>query len=141
MTRWGMRHEQFPEDSTYRDTLTQQLKQCHGGMSAEAYDRFYEASVFRDEGMAKTIVGLMETKAAQGGTIVSYTGAGHIQYHLPVPNRVQRRRGGQVKQTTVYMASLVPNHPEYIEELLDERIADYIWVTPLGKNGPPPRCG
>jgi len=135
-----MRDEQFPEDPTYRDTLTQQLKQCHGGMSEEMYERQYEASVFRDEGMAKTIVALMKTQAAQSGPIVSYTGAGHIQYHLPVPNRVQRRRGGQVKQTTVYMASLVPDHPEYIEELLEERIADYIWVTPLGKNGPPLRC-
>ena len=72
---------------------------------------------------------------------VSYTGAGHIQYGLPIPKRVQRQSGGFVKDVTVYLHALDPEHPEDVERLLKEPIADYVWLTALGPQGRQPRCG
>ncbi len=139
--RWGMHEEQMVDDPAYRELLTKQLRECHGGMPDEAYERIYQASMFRDEGMAKTIVASLDGRDARRGQVVSYTGGGHIQQGLPVPARVQRRRGGSVAQATVYMTSLERDHPEYVQELLENGIADYVWLTPIGEHGPPKRCG
>ncbi|NJN37098.1 MAG: ChaN family lipoprotein, partial [Nitrospiraceae bacterium] len=68
----------------------------------EHYRTMYEASMVRDEGMAKTLVQRQEEirRAADGlrRIILSYTGGGHIQYGLPVPKRVARRLSGEVTQ-------------------------------------------
>ncbi len=141
MRPWGMDQESYPDDPAYQEKLVQQLKQCHDGMSPVQYERIFEASVFRDEGMAKTIVSHLETNGADKGPVVSYTGGGHIQYQLPVPNRVKRRRDGNVKQLSIYMATFQSDHPEYIEELVKDGIADYLWLTPVGDHGTPLRCG
>ena len=140
LQRWGMRDEFFEEQEEYRDRIVRQLRACHAGLSDERYESFYEASVFRDEGMAKTIATYLKTVGSRR-PVVSYTGAGHIQYKLPVPNRVSRRMEGAIKQVTIYMASLEPDHQERIEELLTDHVADYVWITPLGEHGPPRRCG
>jgi hypothetical protein len=72
--------------------------------------------------------------------ILSYTGGGHIQYNLPVPMRVMRRLSGHVNQTTIYLTSFDANRINDIRELMRERIADYIWLTPISGQGPPQRC-
>jgi len=144
MITWGMKDEPIVEDAAYRQVILQQLQLCHGGLPVDAYERMYEASMFRDEGMAKTIHESLRLISRDSGSIlgpiVSYTGGGHIQYQLPVPNRVLRKRAGDVTQKTVYMASFQPNHPEDIQELLRDGIADYVWLTPIGVNGPAKRC-
>jgi uncharacterized iron-regulated protein len=148
MAEWGMKDEHYPEDSSYRDMITKPLRRCHGGLSDGDYQRMYEASMFRDEGMAKTIAESLRragtTPDLQGhpmeGPIVSYTGGGHIQYQLPVPSRVQRRRVGSIRHTTIYMTSFDPSRTEEIRALLTESIADYVWLTPVGAHGTPRRC-
>ncbi len=144
-TQWGMHEEDIIDDPTYRARITDQLQRCHGGGGHEDHFRtMYEASMARDEGMAKTLAA--ELKTLHQGThesrtvIVSYTGGGHIQYNLPVPMRVARRVPSQLKQTSVYMTSFDTSRLEDIRELADEGVADYIWLTPTGKNGPPKRC-
>jgi hypothetical protein len=99
----------------------------------------YEASMFRDEGMAQTIARQLHGLPDGGGPIVSYTGAGHIQYRLPIPNRVARRVGDSLRQITVYLAALDP-HGHEVDELLGSSIADYIWLTPSSAHGPSRRC-
>jgi hypothetical protein len=98
----------------------------------------------RDEGMAKTLAaGLDALRRETSGSravMVSYTGAGHIQYGLPVPMRVARRLFGQVKQTTIYMTSFDKSRIEDVRELVREKIADYVWLTPMSQKGPPKRC-
>ena len=140
MNRWGMRNELLFDEPAYRDVILKQLHLCHAGLSENDYRRMYEASIFRDEGMAKTISAHLGNAQAGVGPIVSYTGSGHIQYRLPVPNRVQRRRTGSVKQTTVYLASFESSRVEEIRELLRDAIADYVWLTPLSGHGAPRRC-
>ena len=147
MSRWGMQRETFTDDPGYRDVIVRQLRLCHGGMSEDGYQRMYEASLFRDESMAKTIADYL-ARQRQGterhtGPLISYTGGGHIQYDLPVPNRVRRKAGGVVKQVTVYMTSLASDskeEKEEIEHLVQEAIADYVWLTPVSAHGPSKRC-
>ena len=151
MERWGMKHETFPEIAAYHDMIVQPLRQCHGGMSDQGYQRMYEAAVFRDESMAKAVVDrLSRIRAVQRsptspadtrpGPVVSYTGGGHIQYYLPVPDRVLRRVGSPIRQVSVYLAAFDPDRAQEVREYLQKNIADYVWLTPLGAHGTPRRC-
>jgi hypothetical protein len=38
------------------------------------------------------------------------------------------------------MTSFVPGSMGELNTLLQEAIADYIWLTPMGTEGPPKRC-
>jgi len=144
MSQWGMRDEPRSDEPAYHETILKQLRLCHAGLSDEAYQRMYEASVFRDEGMAKTIADYLrrtqDQPGARGGPIVSYTGGGHIQYQLPVPNRVLRKRAVPVSHATIYLTAYEPGRSEEIRELIRDSIADYVWLTPLGSHGSPRRC-
>jgi uncharacterized iron-regulated protein len=147
MERWGMKEESFPEEGAYHEMIVKPLRQCHGGMSEEAYQRMYEASMFRDEGMAKVIAGrLRELRSSTvnsdllPGPIVSYTGGGHVQYNLPIAHRVLRRMGSPTKQVSVYLTAFEPSRVDEIHEFLREQIADYVWLTPLSAHGSPRRC-
>ncbi|MBM4121358.1 MAG: ChaN family lipoprotein [Nitrospira sp.] len=157
MAEWGMTEESFPEDPAYHEMIVTPLRQCHGGLTDQAYQRMYEASMFRDEGMAKTISGWLRRqvdpsqtdqrtdhqaglqRGPQEGPIVSYTGGGHIQYQLPVPNRVLRRNG-RVRQATIYLTAFEPQRADEIRTLMKEPVANYLWLTPLSAQGPPRRC-
>ncbi len=142
--QWGLDREEIVDDPAYRRRIIDQLQQCHGGGAEEHFRTMYEASMVRDEGMAKTLTtGLEALRRETGGSrgiMVSYTGAGHIQYGLPVPMRVARRLSDHVKQTTVYMTSFDRSRIEDVRELVREKIADYVWLTPMSPKGPPKRC-
>jgi len=133
---WGILQEEIVDDPAYRERIVDQLRRCHGG-SEEHFRTMYEASMVRDEGMARTLaITREEFRRENGGPrrmIVSYTGGGHVQYNLPVPRRVARRLGGDVKQTTIYMMSFEPGKTADVRALMEEPIADYIWLTPMGK--------
>ncbi len=143
-TQWGMHQEEIVDDPAYRARIVDQLERCHGSGAGAHMQPMYEASMVRDEGMAKTLAAGLEALRRDSGRareiIVSYTGGGHIQYGLPVPMRVARRFAGQVKHTTIYMMSFDPSRLEDIRELAREKIADYIWLTPMSAKGPPQRC-
>lgn len=98
----------------------------------------------RDEGMAKTVAAALLRISQDGpggeGPVVSYTGGGHVQYGLPVPNRVLRRRGEGYKQVTVYLATYEPERVAELSQMMEEGIADYVWLTAQGAQGPPRRC-
>ncbi len=140
---WGMDREDIVDDQAYRLRILDQLKRCHGGGNDEDYIRMYEASMVRDEGMAKTVAAALLTarQSPQDHTVIlSYTGGGHIQYNLPIPKRVARRMDGPIAQVTVYMASFDHTRIEDIQDLVHDGIADYVWLTPISQQGPPQRC-
>jgi uncharacterized iron-regulated protein len=141
---WGMQQEDVVDDPAYRTRIVDQLRRCHDGGTDEDYRTMYEASMVRDEGMAKTLVTrlgeLRRDNTGSRSMILSYTGGGHIQYNLPIPMRVMRRLSGHVNQTTIYLTSFDANRINDIRELMRERIADYIWLTPISGPGPPQRC-
>ncbi len=142
-SQWGMRAETIVDDPTYRDKILRQLEECHGGGTPADYETMYEASMVRDEAMARTLVALLTqggSSLEREGPIVSYTGGGHIQYRLPVPKRVARRKNDGVRQMTVYLTSFETSWAGEIRHLMEDGIADYIWLTPVSQNGPPRRC-
>ena len=140
---WGILQEEIVDDPAYRERIVDQLRRCHGG-SEEHFRTMYEASMVRDEGMARTLVITREEFRRENDgprrMIVSYTGGGHVQYNLPVPKRVSRRLGGDIKQTTIYMTSFEPAKTADVRALMQEPIADYIWLTPMGKSSSTKPC-
>ncbi len=144
MAQWGMKDEAIVDDPIYRTRILQQLQACHGERDDSLYKTMLEASMVRDEGMAKTLVHrLIQIRSGNdtmAGPLVSYTGAGHIQYNLPVPKRVARRLTDQVRQVSVYMKSFEVGRIEELQEMIREKIADYLWLTPVSAKGPPRRC-
>jgi len=144
MAQWGMKDETLVDDPIYRTRILQQLQTCHGGGADSLYQTMFEASMVRDEGMAKTLVHRLNQIRSgsdkMAGPLVSYTGAGHIQYNLPVPKRVARRLTGQVRQVSVYMTSFDVGRIEELQIMIHEKIADYLWLTPVSEKGLPRRC-
>jgi uncharacterized iron-regulated protein len=144
MAQWGMKDEAIVDDPIYRTRILQQLQACHGGGADSFYQTMLEASMVRDEGMAKTLAHRLNQirsgSDTMAGPLVSYTGGGHIQYNLPVPKRVARRLTNQVHQISVYMRSFEVGRIEELQDMIREKIADYLWLTPVSTQGPPPRC-
>jgi uncharacterized iron-regulated protein len=144
MAQWGMKDEAIVDDPIYRTRILQQLQACHGGGADSFYQTMLEASMVRDEGMAKTLAHRLNQIRSgsdkMAGPLVSYTGGGHIQYNLPVPKRVARRLTDQVRQVSVYMRSFEVGRIEELQDMIREKIADYLWLTPVSTQGPPPRC-
>ncbi|RPH81929.1 MAG: hypothetical protein EHM80_00755 [Nitrospiraceae bacterium] len=144
MAQWGMKDEAIVDDPMYRARILQQLQACHGKGDDSLYQTMLDASMFRDEGMAKTLVHRLKqirsVNDTMAGPLVSYTGAGHIQYNLPVPKRVARRLTDQVRQVSVYMTSFAVGRIEELEDMIREKVADYLWLTPVSAKGPPRRC-
>lgn len=142
--QWGMEGETIVDDAAYRARILSQLQACHGGGAPEDYRTMYEASMVRDEGMAKTVAAAFNRVRAGGdpvqGPVVSYTGGGHVQYQLPVPNRVARRVPGGLKQVTVYLATFERDRAAELNQSMQEGIADFIWLTSPGSQGAPRRC-
>jgi len=103
-----------------------------------------DASMFRDEGMAKTLVQRLNRirvgPDTMAGPLVSYTGDGQIHYNLPVPKRVARRLTDQVRQISIYMTSFDVGRSEELQGMIREKVADYLWLTPVGAKGLPRRC-
>lgn len=142
--QWGMHEETIVDDPAYRSRILSQIQACHGGGSVEEYLTMYEASMVRDEGMAKTLAAALIRIRAEAdplqGPVVSYTGRGHVQYRLPVPNRVARRVPGELKQVTIYLATFETGRAGELWQAMQEGIADYVWLTPQGAKGSPRRC-
>jgi uncharacterized iron-regulated protein len=144
MAQWGMKDEVLVDDPIYRARILGQLQACHGKGDDSLYQMMLDASMFRDEGMAKILVRRLNQIRSRNdtmdGPLVSYTGAGHIQYNLPVPKRVTRRLANQVRQVSVYMTSFEVGRFEEFQDMIREKIADFLWLTPISAKGPPRRC-
>ena len=142
--QWGMEGEAIVDTPAYRSRILSQLQDCHGGGAPEDYQTMYEASMVRDEGMAKTLAAAMKRLRAQAspgqGPLLSYTGGGHVQYGVPVPDRVARRVPEGLQQVTVYMATFERERAAELYQAMQQGIADYVWLTPQGAQGPPRRC-
>jgi hypothetical protein len=57
-----------------------------------------------------------------------------------VPKRVARRLGDDIKQITIYMMSFEPGKTTDVQALIQDPIADYIWLTPMGKSSSTKPC-
>ncbi len=141
MQRWGF-DETIPlGDPEYKRVLFEPIEQCHPGFSQKKYQKYYEAQIFKDEGMAKVIADYLQRRVGPSQPLVSYTGGMHIHHRVAIPKRVERRLASPIRQVTLYLHAFDPNRESEIGEMIEGRIADYLWLTPLGPDGPRPRCG
>ncbi len=128
------------DDPEYEKLIFEQIESCHAGLPDHVYRRIFEASIFRDEGMAQIIRNYLNHKSPTEGPLVSYTGGGHIQYQIPVPKRVKRTQPG-IKMLTIYLVAWDPSKEEEVQAELQNGITDFLWLTPLGPKGLQARCG
>ncbi|HJT20630.1 MAG TPA: ChaN family lipoprotein [Nitrospira sp.] len=144
LSQWGMQDEVIVDDPVYRNRIVQQLRACHDGGSDAMYQTMYEASMVRDEGMAKIITSevrrIRTEDHSSSGPVVSYTGGGHVQLNLPVPKRVARRLDNRIRQISIYMTSFESERMDDVRGMIAEKIGDYVWLTRVGAQGPPRRC-
>jgi uncharacterized iron-regulated protein len=139
MRKWPV-GELVTNDPEYEKLIFEQIEACHPGLPDHVYRRIFEASIFRDEGMAQVITDYLNEKSRTAGPLVSYTGGGHIQYKIPVPKRIERKHP-DVKMITIYLEAWDPSKQEDVQAELKNGIADFLWLTPLGPKGLQPRCG
>ena len=66
MDQWNIDKHMSVDDPDYRRVIFKQITACHPGLPDNAYQRIYEASIFRDEGMAKIIKEYLKKKARGG---------------------------------------------------------------------------
>ncbi|MCA9473152.1 MAG: ChaN family lipoprotein [Nitrospirales bacterium] len=141
MNNWEIPKDIPRDDAEYKAVIFKPIELCHPGMTKQMYDGYYQASIFRDEGMAKVISDYLTSKSPGEGPLVSYTGGGHIQYEVPVPKRVRRNVSSSIQDVSIYLIALDPSRVDEVQEAIDGGIADYIWLRELGPRGPQPRCG
>ena len=139
LASWAMTKESI-DDPEYESLIFEQITACHPKLPDHVYRRIFEASIIRDEGMATVIRNFLDTRSTSHAPLVSYTGGGHIQYGVPIPKRVKRIQP-QVNTVTIYMVAWDPSKDEEVQAELQNGIADYLWLTPLGPNGLQERCG
>jgi uncharacterized iron-regulated protein len=76
-------------DIAYRERL-EKVFEAHGGMASSAtFERFYEAQLLWDEGMAEQAARFL--KSYPDKRLVVLAGGGHLAHGSGVPQRVQRR--------------------------------------------------
>ena len=51
-----------------------------------------------------------------------------------------RRLADQVRQVSVYMTSFEVGRTEELRDMIQEKVADYLWLTPVSAKGPPRKC-
>ena len=132
--------ERITDDPEYESLIFEQITACHPKLPDHVYQRIFEASIIRDEGMAKVIRNFLDRRPNSQTPLVSYTGGGHIQYGIPVPKRVKHTHP-TIKTVTIYLVAWDPSKKEEVLAEMHEGIADYLWLTPLGPRGLQPRCG
>ena len=107
-------HEIQPADAAYRRRLFEAFQE-HRDKTPGAFDRFVEAQLVWDEGMAESAAAYL---SANGGRrMVILAGAGHLEFGSGIPSRLQRR--------TSAMYAIVLSSGEEIEP----HVADYIVLS------------
>jgi uncharacterized iron-regulated protein len=108
----------------------------HEGGLARDFEKFYQAQVLWDEGMAENLSQYLSSPEGQGKTAIVLTGNGHIVYHFGIPKRFYRRIPLPYK-TIVLREWRIGNGQELPQISLP--LADYLWIThpsPLEKKRP-----
>ncbi len=121
------------ENEEYRGFVANVFMGHHGhghaseGMDPEAmeaaFERFFSAQVLWDESMAETIAEF--AKENPDYTVIVLAGQGHIMHGWGIPDRVARRLGSALQQTTVLL-----NPSETMAQGGEGDIADYFWISP-----------
>ncbi|ASC70572.1 hypothetical protein XM38_015120 [Halomicronema hongdechloris C2206] len=94
----------------------------HGSHGDFNFDNFFAAQVTWDETMAETIANFW--RDSPDTTVVVLAGSTHIIYGYGIPDRVARRLGDSLQQTTVLL-----NFPQPKPSNAADAIADVLWYS------------
>jgi len=106
------------DNQAHRDYLSEVFKKHSHHYQLKNFDYFYQAQCVWEETMAENIARYL---ADNKGKMVVFTGNGHITDKYGVPERVLRRL--QVSLATIVL------YPLTDQTILNEKMADYIWLT------------
>lgn len=77
-------------DRVYRSYL-RSIYQDHQEGMAKDFEKFFQAQVLWDEGMAETLSQYLQSPEGKDKTLLVLTGSGHVMFHFGIPNRFYRR--------------------------------------------------
>ncbi len=109
------------DNPQHRRSLEQQFKH-HPKAAIKDFQTFYEAQLAWEETMAQT---LAQTLPALGhnGQILVLIGMGHVSHRFGVPQRTWKRTHQPYK-------IILPMPVNFLDDSIDPKTADYLWVTP-----------
>ncbi len=121
--------EKLPEmdltDKKHRAHIESVYKGHEAGLARD-FEKFYQAQVLWDEGMAETLSAFLSSPEGQGKTVVVLAGNGHIVYHFGIPKRFYRRIALPYKTLVLREWRMgMGDDPE----LSSMPLADYLWIT------------
>jgi uncharacterized iron-regulated protein len=127
-------------DQKHRAHIESVYKDHEGGLARD-FEKFYQAQVLWDEGMAEHLSEFLTSPEGQGKTVIFLAGNGHIIFHFGIPNRFYRRT------PILYKTIVLKEWRMGIEDdsMLTKRslpLADYLWIThPTPPEKKRPRIG
>lgn len=114
-------------DQRHRAYVESVYKGHEGGLAGD-FEKFYQAQVLWDEGMAENLSEFLSSQEGQGKTVIVLAGNGHIIYHFGIPKRFSRRMPLPYK--TIVLKEWkrgMEDDPELVQSSLP--LADYLWIT------------
>lgn len=129
-------------DPLYDRLLRLRLK-VHKAFQDRSLDNVVLAQAFRDEAMARALVGFLTSEEGKDRIVIVIVGTGHINYGLGVPSRVSRKmnepfrivlpsESGELVLSEEEKSQAVPVEITHQDlSFIKKRIADYLHIMPL----------
>jgi uncharacterized iron-regulated protein len=131
-----------------QDRLLRLRLRVHKAFEKTSLDRIVLAQALRDETMAETISGFLDSSDGKNSLMLVIAGSGHVNYGFGIPERVQRRsplpyrivmptESGELVLTEAEKRQALPVHITHEElRFITTPIADYLQAVPLQKEQP-----
>ncbi len=116
------------KDQAYRSYLQSIYREHQEGV-AKDFEKFYQAQILWDEGMAETLSQFLQTPEGKDKTLLVLTGSGHVMFHFGIPNRFYRRI--PVPYRIVMLKEWKKEiHQEISFPEATNPVAHFLWLTP-----------
>ncbi len=134
-----------------QDRLLRLRLRVHKAFEKASLDRIVLAQALRDETMAETVSGFLDSSEGKNRLMLVIAGSGHVNYGFGIPERVQRRNplphrivmpteSGELVLTEAEKRQSVPVYITHEElRFIPTPIADYLQAVPLQKERPQER--
>jgi uncharacterized iron-regulated protein len=131
-----------------QDRLLRLRLRVHRAFEKASLDRIVLAQALRDETMAETVSGFLDSSEGKNRLMLVIAGSGHVNYSFGIPERVQKRtplqyrivmptESGELVLTEAEKRQSVPVHITHEElRFITAPIADYLQAVPLQRERP-----
>lgn len=131
-----------------QDRLLRLRLRVHRAFEMKSLDRIVIAQAVRDETMAQTVAGFLDSPEGKNRLMLVIAGSGHVNYGLGIPEGVQKRNAlpyrivmptesGELVLSEAEKRQSVPVHITHEElKFIPTPIADYLQAVPLQADRP-----